>query len=150
MKKFFIITFFIIINLFYTSILFAERLKINLQCDITLDGEFLSTKTFELDSTKSGGFLSYYDESIVEFNETIPLDSTNDKFRIMYYHIDRFSGSGQVLVSNQVNADQFLKYYNKIKKLQGINKRNVHYHLKQGMDDSLTGRAQCFSAKKSF
>ena len=147
MKKYFII---IILSLFYSTFLNAKILKINLQCDIELNGEFLATKTFELDSSKKGGYLTYHDDSIVEFHENIPMDSTNDKWTIMFYHIDRYSGTGKVEVSNQINAKQLLKYLEGEKKFKGSKKRNAHFRLEQGMDKSYDGRAKCSAAKKSF
>ena len=140
----------IILNFFYFSNLHAEIFKANLQCDIELNGKFLATKTFPLDSSKNDGYLDYVDDSIVEFHESIPMDSSNDKWTILYYHIDRFSGTGRVDVSNQINAKQLLKHINDEKKKRGIHRRNRHLRLKAGLDDSYSGRATCFAAKKSF
>ena len=139
-----------ILSLFYSSFVNAKILKIKLQCDIELNGEFLATKTFELDSSKEGGYLDFYNDSIVEFHENIPMDSTNDKWTLMFYHIDRYSGTGKVEVSNQINAKQLIKYLNGEKKLKGSKKRNAHFRLEQGMDTSYDGRAKCSAAKKSF
>ena len=147
MKKFFII---IITNFFINSVSNAEIFKANLQCDIELNGKFLATKTFPLDSTKRDGYLTYHDETIVEFHESIPMDATNNKWTIMFYHIDRFSGTGNVDVSNQINAKQLLKFLNEEKKIKGLKKRNPHYRLEQGLDGSLLGTAKCYAAKKSF
>jgi hypothetical protein len=140
----------IILNFFYFSNLHAEIFKANLQCDIELNGKFLATKTFPLDSTKPDGYLDYFDKNIVEFHESIPMDSTNNRWTIIFYHIDRFSGTGQVVVSNEINAKQLLQHINSEKKLKGIYKRNRHYRLKQGLDQKLRGTAICTSAKKSF
>ncbi len=147
MKKYFII---IILNLFYSSFVNAEILKINLQCDIELNGQFLATKTFELDSTRNDSYLNYHDDSIVEFHESIPMDSSNDKWTIMFYHIDRYSGTGKVEVSNEINGKQLLKYLNGEKRLRGIKRRNAHFRLEQGIDETYDGRAKCSAAKKSF
>ena len=147
MKKFFII---IISNFFIISVSNAEIFKANLQCDIELNGKFLATKTFPLDSTKSDGYLTYHDETIVEFHESIPMDATNNNWTIMFYHIDRYSGTGKVEVSNQINAKQLLKYLEGEKKIKGSKKRNAHFRLEQGMDTSYDGRAKCSAAKKSF
>ena len=147
MKKFFII---IITNFFINSVSNAEIFKANLQCDIELNGKFLATKTFPLDSTKKDGYLTYHDETIVEFHESIPMDATNNKWTIMFYHIDRYSGTGKVEVSNQINAKQLLKYLEGEKKFKGSKKRNAHFRLEQGMDKSYDGRAKCSAAKKSF
>ena len=57
----------IILNFFYFSNLHAEIFKANLQCDIELNGKFLATKTFPLDSTKPDGYLDYFDKNIVQF-----------------------------------------------------------------------------------
>ncbi len=147
MKKYFII---IILSFLYSSFVNAKMLKIKLQCDIELNGKFLATKTFELDSSKKGGYLTYHDDSIVEFHENIPMDSTNDKWTIMFYHIDRYSGTGKVEVSKQINGKQLLKYLKGEEKLKGFKKRNAHFRLEQGMDTSYDGRAKCSAAKKSF
>ena len=147
MKKFFIL---IILNLSFFSVLNAKQFKTNLQCDIELNGKFLATKTFPLDSSKNDGYLDYVDDSIVEFHESIPMDSSNDKWTILYYHIDRFSGTGRVDVSNQINAKQLIKHINDEKKKRGIHKRNRHLRLGAGLDKSYSGRAKCSAAKKSF
>ena len=59
------------------------------QCDIELNGKFLASRN-SIKSTKSDGYLTYHDETIVSC-ESIPMDATNNKWTINFIILIKFS-----------------------------------------------------------
>ena len=138
----------VVLGLLWCNISFAERFKINLECTLFIKGEYFATKTFILDSNDSGSFLDYVNESIVEFHESIPIEE-KDAWILIFYHVDRFSGKGNLTITEEINDAQLIKFSDKIENKKGLDRRSLRNSL--NAETLETGDVECVAAsEKAF
>ena len=138
----------LVLSLLWCNISFAERFKINLECTLFIKGEYFATKTFILDSNESGGYLDYVNDSIVEFHESIPTEEKN-AWLLIFYHVDRFSGKGNLTIIEEITDAQIIKFSDKIKNKKGLDRRSLRNSL--NAETLETGDVECKAApEKAF